>query len=294
MPRTAYVNGRYLPLRDARVSIEDRGYQFADGVYEVTAVLNRRLLDWEAHLDRLERSLAGLEIAAPASRAVLGLVAGRLLSLNGLRDGLLYIQVTRGVAPRDHGFPEPPVRPALAMTVRPFDFTRRLAALETGIAVALFPDERWARPDIKSISLLPNVLAKQAAKAAGAAEVWLVRPDGSVTEGGSTNAWIVTRAGEIVTRGLGREILAGVMRRTLLRLQSEAGLRVTERAFTVDEARDAAEAFITSTTNPCIPVVRIDGADVGAGVPGPVTLRLAEALWGEIRRQTGWREKIRG
>jgi len=286
LPRTAYVNGRYLPLREAAVSVEDRGYQFADGVYEVAALMNGRLLDWPAHLARLERSARELAMAPPAA-ARLSLVAGRLLAANALRDGLLYIQWSRGVARRDHGVPAG-VRPSLVMTVRPFDFAAKRRALDSGIGVALVPDERWLRPDIKSVSLLPNVLAKEAARAAGAAEGWMVR-DGLVTEGGSTNAWIVTSSGAVVTRAADRSILRGVMRDTLMRLQNEAGVRIEERPFTPDEARRAAEAFITSTTNPCVPVVRIDGAAVGNGTPGPVTRRLADALWAEIERQTGWR-----
>ena len=285
MSRIAYVDGRYMPLADARVGVEDRGFQFADGVYEVAAVLAGRLLDWEPHLARLARSRAALAIAEPMGDRALTLVAHRLLVANRATDALLYLQVTRGAAKRDHGFPTG-ASPTLVMTVRPFDFAPRRAAVETGVTVVTMPDERWARPDIKSVSLLPNVLAKQAARAAGAFEAWLVDRDGFVSEGGSTNAWIVTHEGRLVTRATDGTILAGVMRATLLRLGVGA---VEERAITPAEATGAAEAFLTSTTNPCVPVVTIDGRAIGDGRPGPVTRRLAAALWQEIAKQTGWR-----
>ncbi len=287
MPRIAYVNGRYLPLADAAVSIEDRGYQFADGVYEVCAVLNGQLLDWPLHLKRLARSRSELAIAAPMGDAALTLVSKRLLAINGANDALLYIQITRGAARRDHPFPK--VRPALVMTVRPFNFRQRVGQQATGIAVVTVPDQRWARRDIKSISLLPNVLAKQQARNAGAFEAWQVGPDGVISEGSSTNAWIVTADGRIVTHPEGPAILSGVMRDTLLRLARERQMTVEERPFTLDEARGAAEAFLTSTTAPCLGVVSIDGKAIGDGKPGLVTLRLAELLWSEIARQTGWR-----
>lgn len=287
MPRIAYLNGRYLPLRDARVGIEDRAFQFADGVYEVAAVLNGRLLDWDAHLARLWRSMGELAIAAPMGQAALDLVARRLLLANRAKDGLLYLQVTRGEAKRDHAFPAA-TRPTLAMTVRPFDFAARRRACEVGVRVVSVADGRWSRPDIKSVSLLPNVLAKEAARAAGATEAWFVDRDGFVTEGGSTNAWIVDADGVLRTRPADGAILAGVMRAALLRVAAEAGVAVEERAFTLVEARAAGEAFLTSTTNPCVPVVALDGVGVGDGRPGPVAKQLAGALWAEIGRQTGW------
>jgi len=287
LPRIAYVNGRYLPLAQAAVNVEDRGYQFADGIYEVAAILNGRMLDWAPHMARLERSARELQMALPMGAAALELVARRLLRLNRVPDALLYIQVTRGVAKRDHAFPAN-AKPALVMTVRPFDFRSRVRLLETGIGVHLVADERWGRPDIKSVSLLPNVLAKEAAKRARAAEAWMVDRDGHVTEGGSTNAWIVSKDGAVVTRRADGAILAGVMRGTLMRLQNAGGIRIEERPFTPEEAKGAAEAFITSTTNPCVPVTRIDGEAVGDGKPGPVTRRLADAVWAEITRQTGW------
>ena len=286
MPRLAYVNGRYAPLPAAAVHVEDRGYQFADGAYEVVAILNGRLLDWPAHRDRLAYSLAELGIAPPMDPRALDSVARHLIARNAARNALLYIQVTRGVARRDHAFPT--ARPALVMTVRPFDFDARWRAAQAGVGVVLRADERWARPDIKSVSLLPNVLAKEAARRAGAYEAWFVDRDGRVSEGSSTNAWIVTRDGVVVTRPRDGAILAGVMRATLMRLAGDA-VRVEERAFAPGEAQDAAEAFLTSTTNPCLPVVAIDGQPVGEGTPGPVTRRLRDLLWAEIGRQTGWR-----
>lgn len=290
MPRLAYVNGQVLPLADARVSVEDRGFQFADGVYEVCAVMNGRLFDWDEHLTRLSASLAALSIAEPMSPAALTLVAKRLIAANRARNALLYIQVTRGVARRDHPFPAA-VRPTLVMTVRPFDFAQRVRQQATGVKVITQPDGRWSRCDVKSIALLPNVLAKQAAREAGAFEAWFVDRDGLVTEGGSTNAWIVTADGSVVTRPLSNAILPGIMRSTLIRLAKDAQISVEERAFTPEEAKTAAEAFLTSTTAPCLAIVSIDGKKVGDGQPGPVTRRLGELLWAEIERQTGYRAR---
>ena len=289
MSRIAYVNGRYLPLAAARIGVEDRAFQFADGVYEVAAVLNGRLLDWEAHRARLTRSLAALAMAAPMVDAALDLVARRLLAVNRAVDALLYVQVTRGEAKRDHAFPLA-ARPTLVMTVRPFDFAARRRSVERGVEVASMADDRWARPDIKSVSLLPNVLAKEVARAAGAMEAWFIGRDGSVTEGGSTNAWIVDTAGVLRTRAADGAILAGVMRATLLRVARQAGVVVEERAFTLADAHGAREAFLTSTTNPCVPVVALDGRPIGEGAPGPVSRRLAAALWAGIAAQTGWTE----
>jgi D-alanine transaminase len=286
MPRLAYVDGRMTALADAQVSVEDRGFQFADGVYEVCAVLNGRLLDWQPHLARLARSRGELSIAAPMADAALDLAAHRVVAANRIRDGLLYIQVTRGRARRDHPFPKA-ARPTLVMTARPFDFRQRVAQQRMGVAVVTQPEIRWARRDIKSVSLLPNVLAKQAAKAAGAFEAWFV--DGErVTEGGSTNAWIV-KDGVAITHPADHDILAGVMRDTLIRVARDHQYRVQERPFTLAEALAADEAFITSTTAPCLPVVTIDGRQIAEGRPGTLTACLAELLWTEIERQTGWR-----
>ena len=278
MPRQAYVNGRYVPQGDARVHIEDRGYQFADGVYEVVPVVRGALVDEDPHLDRLERSLEELRIAMPMSRAALKLVSHELMRRNGLSHGFLYMQVTRGVAPRDHKFPRA-ARPALVMTTRQ---TKPHSArqLAEGVAVITVPDIRWKRCDIKSVSLLPNVLGKQAAVEAGAFEAWMVAEDGRVTEGTSTNAWIVTSDNKLVTREAGNAILNGITRVALIRLAEGQGVELEERAFTVEEALQAREAFITSSTNFVMPVTRIDDQPVGNGHPGILTLRLREVYEG--------------
>ena len=288
MPRIAYVDGAYVPLDRAVVSIEDRGYQFADGVYEVCAVMNGRIVDWDPHVERLRRSLDALSIDPPMDDRALGLVARRLIATNRARNAVLYIQVTRGAARRDHPFPAA-ARPTLVMTVRPFDFGQRVRQQASGIRVITQPDQRWARRDIKSIALLPNVLAKQAARQGGAVEAWMLDDDGTVTEGSSTNAWIVEADGTVVTHPEGHGILSGVVRRTLIRLARADGIRIEERSFTREQASAAAEAFLTSTTAPCLGVVAIDGRPVGSGEPGPVTLSLGRMLWGEIERQTGYR-----
>ena len=287
MPRLAYVDGRFVPLADARVSVEDRGFQFADGIYEVCAVLNRRLLDWPQHLARLERNLSALLIAPPMSAAALTLVARRLLVANGAREALLYIQITRGAAKRDHGFPGQ-TPPTLVMTVRPFDFAQRVAQQQRGVAVTSVNDQRWGRCDIKTIGLLANVLAKQTARDAGSFEALLVGDDDTVAEGSSTNVWMVA-GGRVATPPLSARILPGVMRGTVMRLAAEAQIVVDERPFSLAEARAADELFLTSTTAPVLPVVTLDGAAIGGGRPGAVSGRLAALLWAEIERQTGYR-----
>jgi D-alanine transaminase len=287
MPQLAYVDGRMVPLREAGVSVEDRGLQFGDAIYEVCAVLNGRLLDWPQHLIRLRRNLAALFIDLPMTDAALGLIARRLLAANRQPEALLYIQVSRGTARRDHGFPAAP-HPTLVMTVRRFDFAQRLAQQQAGIAVITVNDMRWRRVDLKTTGLLANVLAKQDARNAGAFEAWMVAPDGTVREGGSTNAWIV-KDGVVRTHPLSESILPGIARATLIRLAHEAGIPVEERAFSLGEALAADEALLTSTTAPLLPVVRIDGHPVGTGKPGPVAARLAALVWDEIEAQTGWR-----
>ena len=276
MPRIAYVNGRYVPMREAEVNIEDRGYQFADGIYEVCLVINGRYWDLDGHLQRMDRSLGELRMAAPMSRAALEVVMGEIVRRNRLRNALVYMQATRGVAPRNHAFPPAGTPPALVITARKFDLDGSDALAEKGVGVVTHPDIRWGRVDIKTVSLLPNALAKQAAKEAGAAEAWLVR-DGKVTEGSSSNAWIVDEDGALVTHPKGFEILGGITRETALACAADLQIKVHERAFTVDEAKGAAEAFITSATNLVTPVVAIDGAAVGDGKPGPVARRLREA-----------------
>lgn len=285
MPRTAYVNGRYLPHAKAAVHIEDRGYQFADGVYEVVPVHRGILVDEELHLDRLERSLGELRIAMPMRREALKLISRQVMRRNRLSNGFLYMQITRGVAPRDHKFPAA-AKPAVVMTVRQMK-PASPEKLEKGVSVITVPDIRWARRDIKSVSLLPNCLAKQQAHEAGAMEAWMVEADGRVTEGTSTNAWIVTQDNVLVTRNANQDILNGITRMALLDRIAEEGVTFEERAFTVEEARAAKEAFITSSTNYVMPVTAIDGKPVGNGHPGILTMKLREAYVSHIEGAAG-------
>jgi D-alanine transaminase len=283
MTRFAYVNGRFLPHAQAMVHVEDRGYQFADGVYEVIAVHRGRFVDEEPHFERLDRSLFELRIGWPMTPAALKLVMRELARRNGLRNGSVYLQVTRGVAPREHAFPKSKVAPGLVMTTRRAK-TLPAAAMREGVAVITIPDIRWGRCDIKSIGLLPNVLGKQAAVEAGAYEAWQVTESGIVTEGASTNAWIVTREGRVVTHPPGQQILNGVTRLTVLRLAAESQIAVEERPFTLAELKSAREAFLTSTSSHVLPVTRIDGAPVGDGRPGRIALRLRELYAAELER----------
>jgi D-alanine transaminase len=274
--RIAYVNGRYLRHAEAGVHVEDRGLQFGDSIYEVCGLVAGRLIDEEPHLDRLERSLRETSMTMPLSRAALKLVMRELVRRNGVRDGLLYLQVTRGTFRRDHPFPKTDARPTLVMTVRAMDPALTLAKRQDGIRVITQPDQRWGRCDIKTTQLLANVMAKSAAREQKAYEAWLVDDDGFVTEGTSTNAWIVTAEGEIVTRDLSHAILPGITRQVILQAAAEAQLAVRERKFTPDEARNAREAFISSATGAAIPVVAIDQSRIGDGKPGPVTRRIFE------------------
>lgn len=275
MSRIAYVNGRYVPHRQAAVHIEDRGYQFSDGIYEVAAVQGGEIVDEDPHLDRMERSLRELRIALPMARPAMKIVTRELLRRNDIRDGTVYTQVTRGVARRDHPFPAAGTPPALVMTARrskPQD----PKLYRQGVAAISIPDIRWERCDIKSVSLLPNVLGKQQAREAGAFEAWQVDAQGMVTEGTSTNAWIVGKDGEVITRQLENAILGGITRQSLMALAASAQIRIVERPFSLEEARRASEAFLTSTTACVIPVVRLDGEPIGDGKPGPITDRLRE------------------
>lgn len=279
MSRIAYVNGRYRPWRDASVHIEDRGYQFSDGVYEVCEVRGGRLVDERRHLTRLARSLDALRIAMPMSAAALGVVLRETVRRNRVGDGIVYLQISRGVARRDHAFPPPGTAPAVVVTARSLDSAGNDAAAENGVAVITLPDNRWGRVDIKSVALLPNVLAKQAAREQGARESWFVDRDGNVTEGSSSNAWIVTANGKVVTRAADTAILRGITRDVLLGAISAEGLTFEERAFTVAEAWAAREAFLTSASQIVMPVVRIDGKPVGEGRPGPVARALRAAFY---------------
>ena len=274
MSRIAYVNGRYLRHDEAYVHVEDRGYQFSDGVYEVASVFAGRVIDEEPHLNRLERSLRELRMDLPIPRSALRLVTREVLRRNRVRDGMVYMQVTRGAAARDHSFPEV-ADGAIVLTARAVRWPER-AADDGGAEVVSIPDGRWGRCDVKSVSLLPNVLAKQAAREQGAYEAWFVDAQGRVTEGSSTNAWIVDDTGRVVTRDLESNILGGITRQTVIRLAREAGVEVAERPFTLAEAQAAPEAFLTSTTSFVRGIVRIDGSPVGDGKPGPLTVRLRD------------------
>jgi D-alanine transaminase len=274
LSRIAYVNGRYVPHREASVHVEDRGYQFADGVYEVCEVRGGKLVDERRHMDRLERSLKELRIAMPMRRNALGLVLRETVSRNRVRDGIVYLQVTRGVARRDHAFPAAGTLPSIVLTAKNYDLGKNELAASDGVPVISVPDNRWERVDIKSVGLLPNVLAKQAAREAGAKEAWFVDAKGFVTEGSSTNAWIVTRDGSVVTRQADFGILRGITRTVVLEVIAEHGLTLEERPFTMEEAYAAREAFITSATQFVTPVVRIDGKPVGNGAPGLIASAL--------------------
>jgi len=272
--RIAYVNGRFVPKRQAVVHIEDRGYQLADAVYEVWALFDGKLADPEGHFARLERSLAELSIAMPMSRAALTSVLRETVRRNRIREGLAYLQVSRGVAKRDHAFPTVHTPPAVVVTVSRVDRAATEARAAAGVAVITTPENRWGRCDIKTVGLLPNALAKQKAREAGAVEAWFVDELGLVTEGASSNAWILDREGTLRTRDTQSNILRGVTRLSLIEVAREAGLRVDERPFTPKEAIEAREAFITGAGTLVLPVVKVDGQPVGDGKVGPVATKL--------------------
>ena len=278
MSRIAYVNGRYLPLRQAMVHVEDRGYQFGDAVYEVCEVRQGRLIDERRHLARLKRSLDELQIKLPMSPVALGIVLREVIARNRIGYGIVYLQVSRGVARRDHAFPTPEVPPSVVVTARPLNARRNEALAAAGIAVASVPDNRWGRVDIKTTGLLPNVLARQAAIAQGDRDAWFVDKDGMVTEAASANAWIVTQAGRVVTRPADHGILKGITRTVLFDVIKAQGLSVEERAFTLLEAYAAREAFVTAASQIVLPVVRIDRHAIGEGKPGPVATALRRAF----------------
>jgi D-alanine transaminase len=284
MGRVAYVNGRFVRHAEAAVHIEDRGYQLADAVYEVWAVFGGKLADAPGHFARLKRSLGELRIAAPMSEAALTIVLRETLRRNRVVDGAVYLQVGRGVAARDHAFPDPPVAPSVVITAKATDLVASEARAAKGVGVVTVPENRWGRCDIKTVGLLPNVMAKQAAREAGAVEAWFVDELGLVTEGASSNAWIVDAEGRLRTRDIQANILRGVTRLSVMRLVEETGLSMEERAFTVEEARAAREAFVTGAGSLVLPIVRIDGAKVGDGVPGPVAKRLRELYISQARR----------
>lgn len=275
MSRIVYVNGDYMPEAEAKVSVFDRGFLMADGVYEVTTVVGGKLIDFAGHAARLKRSLGELDMASPMDTEPLLEVHRELVRRNALEEGLVYLQVTRGTADRDFAYPPAGTTPTLVL------FTQSVPVLEResvrrGIKIASVPDLRWARRDIKTVQLLYPSMAKMAAKAKGADDAWLVEENGEVTEGSSNNAYIVSAAGTIVTRPLTHSILHGITRSAVLRLAAETGLAVEERPFTLDEAKAASEAFITSASAFVTPVVEIDGSAIGDGRPGETTKRLRE------------------
>jgi D-alanine transaminase len=274
MSRIAYVNGQYLPHAHAMVGIEDRGYQFADGVYEVCEVRGGRLVDERRHMARLDRSLNELRIAHPMSSRALAVVMRETVRRNRVVNGIVYLQITRGEMRRDFPFPPQGTRPSIVVTSRSHNSAKLEKQASEGIAVVTVPDIRWQRVDIKSVALLPNVLAKQAAREQGAREAWLVDAQGRVTEGASSNAWIVTRDGTLVTRPLQTGILPGITRSVVIDLIAREGLGFEERPFTVEEAYAAREAFVTSASQLVMPVISIDGRPVGIGAPGLVASAL--------------------
>jgi len=274
MSRIAYVNGRYVPHREAVVHVEDRGYQFSDGVYEVCEVRDGRLVDERRHIDRLMRSLGELRIAMPMTREALSVVLHETVARNRVRNGIVYLQVTRGVARRDHAFPAPGTPPSIVVTARAIERARGEAEAAKGVSVITVPESRWSRVDIKSVSLLPNVLAKQAAKEQGAREAWFIDRNGYVTEGSSSNAWIVTADGMVMTRPADQGILRGISRGVVLEVMESLGLTLDERPFTLAQAQAAREAFVTAASQIVLPVVRIDRKPVGDGKPGPVAAAL--------------------
>ena len=280
MSRVAYVDGVYRPHREAAVHVEDRGYQFADGVYEVIAVRGGRLIDEALHFARLRRSLAELRIQGALADAPLRVVFREVIRRNGVVNGIVYVQITRGAAPRDHAFPKD-ARPVVVVTARRAR-TPDPKLGRDGVKVITIPDIRWQRCDIKSVSLVANVLGKQQAREAGAYEAWQVDAEGRITEGTSTNAWIVTGDNTVLTRAADHAILNGVTRQALIDIIQREGYGFAERPFTVAEAKAAREAFLTSTTADLLPVVEIDGQTVANGVPGSLSEKLRAAYFDHI------------
>ena len=273
MSRIAFVIGRFIRQDNVAINIEDRGYQFSDGVYEVIAVFNGMLVDSGLHFDRLENSLAELKITPPFSRMVLSLIMKRVIRRNCIDQGFLYLQITRGVAPRNHAYPTVTLTPSVVVMAR----HKRLPTLgdiNIGAKIVTVLETRWSRPEIKTISLLPNVLAKQEAFERGAFEAWFVDQKGNILEGASTNAWIVIGANELVTHPLNHAILAGITRQSLINIAREKNFLITERPFNIKEAINAKEAFLTSTTSFVMPVVSINGNQIGSGRCGKITAKL--------------------
>lgn len=276
MSRIAYVNGAYVPHQSATTHIEDRGYQFADGVYEVVALMGGELLDLEPHLDRLDYSLAALKIDSPMARPALRHIIGHLLEKNRLQDGMVYLQVTRGVAARNHEFPQK-TAPVLVVTCRYVCQDKINHLKRDGVKVISLPDGRWSRPDIKSISLLPNILGKQQAVENGAYEAILINRDGFVTETNSTNFWIMPRQGVLQTYPVSQDILNGITRQRLMQLAAPLGIKIQEQPFTLDEALRAQEAFLSSSVSGIVPVVQINDDKIGTGQPGKIVSQLIQS-----------------
>ncbi|WP_398484197.1 D-amino-acid transaminase [Tardiphaga sp.] len=276
MSRIAYVNGLYTNLSDAAVNVEDRGYQFADGVYEVCEIVGGKMVDFPRHMARLERSLRELRIAMPMALTSLKVIMQEVVRRNRINYGIVYLQVTRGVAHRDHGFPSPEVKPSVVVTAKSLNFAKNQASAERGVKVITTAENRWPRVDIKSVGLLPNVLARQEARDKGAYEAWYVDDKGFVTEGASCNAWIITKDGKVVTKSAERGILSGITRAVLVEVLASLQLKLEERNFTPEEAANAAEAFVSSASQIVMPVIAIDGKAIGDGKPGPTALRLRQ------------------
>ncbi len=280
MGRIVYVNGRYAPYHEANIHVEDRGFQFADAVYEVMEIRSARLVDATRHINRLWHSLSELAIPAPMSERALRHVIAQTIRRNRVHTGAVYLQVTRGAAPRDFAFPNPDLTPpSLVVIARARRAGANDAIAVNGITVVTVPDIRWGRCDIKTVMLLPACLAKDQARAAGAMEAWFIDADGYITEGGSTNAWIVDQDGHLVTRNLGPKLLPGVTRATAMDAIRGEQLEFVERAFSREEAYGAREAFVTSASNVVMPVVRIDDRPIGDGRPGPVAQRLRSLFY---------------
>jgi D-alanine transaminase len=276
MSRIAYVNGQYQNLRDAAVNVEDRGYQFADGIYEVCEIIGGKMVDFPLHMARMQRSLRELRIAEAMPLASLKIVMQEVVRRNRINYGIVYLQISRGVAHRDHGFPAPGVKPSVVVTAKSLNFSKNQAQADRGVKVITTAENRWPRVDIKTVGLLPNVLARQEARDKGAYEAWYVDADGFVTEGASCNAWIVTKDNKVVTRTATSGILAGITRAVLIDVLAAMQLTLEERNFTPDEAYHATEAFVSSASQIVMPVVSIDGHVIGDGKPGGIAKRLRE------------------
>jgi len=284
MSRVAYVNGTYQPHSQAVIHVEDRGFQFADGVYEVWSVFDGKLADFDGHMTRLVRSLTELRIDVPMTKAALTRVLKETVRRNRVVNGIVYLQVTRGTARRDHPFPAPGTPPSVIVTSRSVNFAKAQAQAAKGVAVITQPDIRWGRCDIKTVGLLPNVLAKQAARDRGAYEAWMVDEMGLVTEGSSTNAWIVDKNGKLRTRDTQANILKGITRTALMALIKDQGIELDERPFSVDEAKEAREAFFTAAGAFVMPAISIDGVKIGDGKPGPIATGLRASYLDLARR----------